>query len=517
MKFDKHFYYLTEKFSVHLDSWTGLDIVGVDREKFLQGQLTQDIYSLDAQHGMLTTRINRQGQIQFYAFILKFDNYLKILIPDIQVEGFKAELGKFIIMDDVNIVDNTKKYYLNFNSNFKHTNNSFDAKLSFYGLRAVLSDRAYSDLIEISELEIFRKMSFFPKENSKDYLGQVLNDTILNEYAVSYKKGCFLGQETVAKIENNRGASYYPVVLKLKTPVEKVFLDVPFQVEGRKGGLILDSFVWNNEQFLQATLFRDYRVQGRKLELLIDNKTLKVEVALAPFLKCANDNDYLDTLKDLSQLLFLKHHEVDALYVLDKASQYFSDNSELLEMYGVLLGRLGKFQEAILALDRLEQVDPTSVMAHTNKSLFYMKLGQIEKAEDEKSKATVKSFAKNADDAKLKKIQAEEIEKKKLEIKKRESMFLRVLEIDPEDTVANQGLGDVYYQSGSFEKALYHLEMALSKDEKLSVSYLLAGKCFEALGKRDEAQKVYEHGIKIASKQGDLMPANEMQSRLNVL
>ena len=96
-------------------------------------------------------------------------------------------------------------------------------------------------------------------------------------------------------------------------------------------------------------------------------------------------------------------------------------------------------------------------------------------------------------------------------------MFLRVLEIDPEDTVANQGLGDVYYQDGLFEKALYHLEMALSKDEKLSVSYLLAGKCFEALGKRNEARKIYEHGIAIASKQGDMMPANEMQSRLNSL
>ena len=146
-----------------------------------------------------------------------------------------------------------------------------------------------------------------------------------------------------------------------------------------------------------------------------------------------------------------------------------------------------------------------------------MKLGQIEKAEEEKSKATVKSFAKNADEAKLKKLQAEEIEKKKQEIKKREGMFLKVLEIDPEDTVANQGLGDVYFQEGQFEKALRHLEHALAQDEKLSVSYLIAGKCFEALGKKVEAIKVYEAGIAIASKQGDMMPANEMQSRLNHL
>lgn len=514
MKFKNDFEYFIEAFSAPLSYWTCFDIIGSDREKFFQGQLTQDISTIENQSAKLTTRINRQGQIQFYAFLVKYFDHLKILVPTNKAQDFKSEMNKFIIMDDVEIVDNSKKYFLNFNSDVQ---NPTDAHLTYYGIQAVLSERAIHDVIDLSELELFRRMSFFPKENSNEYIGQILNDTIFNDYAVSYKKGCFLGQETVAKIENNRGAAYYPVVFKLHAPLENDLMETPFQVDGRKGGVLLSSFSWNGESYLQGTLFRDYRVQGKKIELVLENKVILAEVNLAPFLKNQNKSEFLATLKDLVQFLFIKNQEKSALYVLKKATEFFSQDAEVLEMYGALLGRLGHFEEAIATFDRLESVDPSSVMAHTNKSLFYMKLGKIEKAEEEKSKATVKSFAKNADEAKLKKIEAEELERKKQEVKKREEMFLRVLEIDPEDTVANQGLGDVYYQSGLFDKALFHLEMALSKDEKLSVSYLIAGKCFEALGRKTEAKKIYEHGIQIASKRGDMMPANEMQSRLNSL
>lgn len=514
MKFKKPFYYLVEAFSTPLNFWTSLDVVGADREKFFQGQLTQDILSQDFNSGKLTARINRQGQVQFFCYLIRFSDSLKILIPQNKAQSFKDEMNKFIIMDDVEIVDNSKKYYLNFNSEIQSAG---DAALKFYGLNAILSEMSFHEQVPLEELELFRRMSFFPRENSEDYLGNIINDTILNEYAISYKKGCFLGQETVAKIENNRGAAYYPVVFKLHNSPSQSLSHLSFQVEGRKGGVFGERFEWNDDSYIQATLFRDFRVQGRKLNLEVANEKISVEVQLAPFLKNSSAEEYLELLKDLNQFLFLKHQEMDAIHLLEKASVLYPNDAEILEMYGALLGRLSRYEEAIQAFDKLEQVDPSSVMAHTNKSLFYMKLGQIEKAEDEKSKATVKSFAKNADEAKLKKLQAEEVEKKKQEIKKRESMFLRVLEIDPEDTVANQGLGDVYFQEGQFEKALHHLELALGQDEKLSVSYLIAGKCFEALGKKLEALKVYEAGIVVASKQGDMMPANEMQSRLNQL
>ncbi len=60
----------------------------------------------------------------------------------------------------------------------------------------------------------------------------------------------------------------------------------------------------------------------------------------------------------------------------------FADGYEAL---GVLLGRTGKFAEAIDIFKRLEEVAPNEPMVHTNLSLFYMKLGDKTAAEEEKA------------------------------------------------------------------------------------------------------------------------------------
>ena len=54
-------------------------------------------------------------------------------------------------------------------------------------------------------------------------------------------------------------------------------------------------------------------------------------------------------------------------------------------------------------------------------------------------------------------------------------------------------------------------------DGKLSTAFLLLGKAYESEGLEQKAQAIYQTGIEVASKRGDMMPANEMQSRLNQL
>jgi tetratricopeptide (TPR) repeat protein len=155
------------------------------------------------------------------------------------------------------------------------------------------------------------------------------------------------------------------------------------------------------------------------------------------------------------------------------------------------------------------------VMAHTNKSLYLMKLGKIEEAEAEKSLATVKSFAQFGEEAKLKKALSEEARKKEEEMQKREKMFLQVLEIDSNDVIALYGLADIYFYRKNHERSSQFLERVISLDPKYSVAYLLMGKCLEALSKKDQAAAVYRAGILVASKAGEMKPANEMQARLN--
>ena len=178
---------------------------------------------------------------------------------------------------------------------------------------------------------------------------------------------------------------------------------------------------------------------------------------------------------------------------------------------------MDKFNEAIDVMDQLLKVDEHSVMAHTNKSLFYMKIGEIEKAEEEKSLATVANFQRLGEEAKVKKQLAEEEEKKLAEMKRRESMFLQVIDMDEKDAIANYGMADIYFFRKEYEKSYSHLKTVLDENEKYSTAYALLGKVCEELGKVSEAEEIYEKGISVASNQGDMMPANEMQSRLNQL
>ena len=190
-------------------------------------------------------------------------------------------------------------------------------------------------------------------------------------------------------------------------------------------------------------------------------------------------------------------------------------HADSIEALGVFLGRLGRFEEAISWMKRLTEIKPGSVLAHTNMSVYLMKLGKIEEAEEHKSLAMVKSFQTFGEEAKLKEKLAEDKKRKADEWSKRESMFKQVLEIDPEDTLANYGIGSIAVEKGEWETARSHLEKVISVDPKYSVAYLALGKAYQGLGRKDEARTTFSHGIKVAASKGDLMPANQMQFELD--
>ena len=146
-----------------------------------------------------------------------------------------------------------------------------------------------------------------------------------------------------------------------------------------------------------------------------------------------------------------------------------------------------------------------------------MKLGKIEEAEQEKSLATLKSFQKFGDEAKLKEQLEAEKKAQEDEWAKRESMFRQVLEIDEEDTLANYGLGSIAVEKKNWSEAIMHLEKVLKADPQYSVAYLALGKAYKGIGSKDKATQVWRDGITIAAKKGDLMPANQMQSELQTL
>ncbi|MBC7540586.1 MAG: tetratricopeptide repeat protein [Bacteriovorax sp.] len=496
-------------------------MTGTDRESFFQGQVSNDFSMLSNYEGQLTTRLNRVGKLQSFFFIAKLPEYLFLLCPKKLITSVKADFEKFIVMDDVVLEYIASDLWIRFNAfleNDQVTGPYFN--FDFYGINArlVLDRHPSIQLTDENELENIRVLNGWPKWGVDVSDNQFINDSYLNEIAISYKKGCFLGQETAAKIENNRGAAYYPVLLKLES-VEDLskFQKADFQINLEDGEKKAGTLLYQVQNIIQVLLFRDFRVVGRELNLIFGTKKIQAIVMELPFYKNFLKPDIALELYHDGVEAFQNNDLVGALEYMKRALAFDPGLADAYESLGVMLGRNEKFQEAIVWMDKLLTVNPQSVMAHTNKSLYLMRLGKIEEAEAEKSLATVKSFAVFGQEAKMKKQLVEEQKKNEEEILRREKMFLQVLEIDEEDTIALYGMADIFFQRKEFQSAIKNLEKVIAVDSKYSTAYLLLGKASEAEGDYEKAQKAYQAGIVVASKRGDMMPANEMQSRLNQL
>ena len=497
--------------SFELKNKTVLEAKGEDCLRFFKGQLTNNSSILKNQFGQLSARLDRGGKIQTFFYLLKkTENHFFFLIDNEIANDLLEDLNKFIIMDDVELVSlGEKKVYAKVSYEEPREK---EYSIPYCSEQIVVTwEEIFEKTISDEELEFLELNSAQPIWNKTIFKNQLINETILSLFGLDLNKGCFLGQETVAKIEVGRGASYFPVGFKCTEPFSDL-VGKEFKVNDRKGGEVLSST--QEEDFFQLSLFREFRIFNRSLEIEFENKKIKGTVVELPIWETLSSTEKAQWLYEEGGLEFQKNNEDLAIKLMERAISIDASLADAYESLGVILGRHEKYNEAIKLMDQLLEVNPDSVMAHTNKSLYLMKIGKIEEAEEEKAQATVKGFAALGKESQRKKEIEALAQKEKEEIERRKGMFLQVLEIDAEDTIANYGLGDIYFKEMKYQDALEHLKKVLEVDDKYSVAYLLLGKTYLALEDKGLAKEIFKKGIEIASKKGDLMPANEMQAKL---
>lgn len=493
-------------FSVPL---TPFKIEGPDAESFLSVQSTFAVKEMPEKTFHLASFLDPQGRLQCYGWLLRAPDHFLYLVPPTLAEKTSARLNRFLVAEDVEIeAQVTRDYFFTFGDN----QTGFRGRL--FDEAATLSESPHLEgaLIGPEVLHPWRLLTGYPTFSGDDFKEEIINQTLLYDLSVSQKKGCYPGQETVSKISTNRGAAYSPVLLR----TEKKIPSGALKFQDKKIGEISEVIPWGGAFFSAAKVLRDFRVDQGPLLADVAGEEVEGTVHYYPYLKGSREAK--------SAELFFAGADAFRLDDLSLAEECFRmaikidpKNSDAYEALGVMLGRLERFQEAIDLMDELSAVDPDSVMAHTNKSLYLMKLGKIEEAEEEKSKSTLKSFARFGKEADEKRALEEQKKQQQKEWGEREGLFLQVLEIDPEDTLANYGVGSIAVEKQDWEKARDHLERVLAADEKYSVAYLALGKAYLGLGDKLKAREIFQRGIKVAAAKGDLMPANQMQAELGQL
>lgn len=456
--------------------WSILVVDGDDAEQFLHAQTTNDVKVLEENHFQSNSLLDISGKIDAYFLLLK-ENKKKfyIITSNNDSESIIERIEKFHITEEFEI----KKYNGSPAIKF-HGADEF--KGSLFGLNCSIgleSDPSFKTLKDESFIRLKENYGFLGDE-----VQSLINNTVLIETAVSFTKGCYLGQETVAKVANNRGASKYPVALIENNNIKKI-----------------------------VRLKREERVEGKLINL--DNTTYKVR--LFPFLK--NDNESLaNKLFLLATQVFTENENAElAISYLERVLELNPEHEDACESLGVIFGRLKQFKKGIELMEALTKINPKSVMAHTNLSLFYMNIGEIEKAEEEKAIATTKTFSQFGDIAEENEAKEKRIKEEEADRARRFSMFQQVLEMDADDILANFGIGQILLEEKKFDESIKCLEKVLKLDPKHSVGYLTLSKAFIGVNKLEFASSTLEKGIEVAATKGDMMPANEMQSILNSL
>lgn len=503
--------YAAGKFPVKFQTYR---LTGSDVFSFLQKQSTYNFNELGPNHFHLLSMLDTQGRVEFYAWALNAGKEVLLLVPVWLKESALVRLEKFLISEDVtidNLAEQTWQFIVGPEAR-EASDNSFKGIL--FEEPAILTQQTLNQIPVISdnEIHLWRSLTGWPDFSGNEFKSEIINNLRLYDLCVSSNKGCYPGQETVSKIATRRGAAYSPILLESKKslPVGQIiYLE-------KKIGEVTACFEWQGAFYSPASLLRDFRVSGMQLEFEINGRKYQGTVRYYPLIPGGTHAKALE-LYYLATEDFQKDLLNEAEEKFRLAISLDPKLADAYESLGVMLGRQERFQEAIEIMHQLSAVDPGSVLAHTNKSLFLMRLGKIEEAEQEKAQATLKSFQKFGEEARLKEQQQKEKQAQEEEWRRREEMFRQVLEIDEEDTLANYGIGSIAVERKEWPRAITHLEKVLSADPNYSVAYLALGKAYKGAGLSERAKTVWETGVAIAAKKGDLMPANQMQSELQNL
>ena len=185
----------------HLNNRALLKLSGSENEAFLQAQLSNDISKIDDSSVQLNAYCQHQGKILALFWVIRVGDDFLLSFPIDLLDSIKARLQMFVLMADVKITDVTEQY-LQMGLIGKSQKDSFTINEQ---LSLILADPKSLSKFDLTSQNYWDKAcidSFLPEisiASTETYIPQMLNLDI-NEVGVNFSKGCFPGQEVVARL-----------------------------------------------------------------------------------------------------------------------------------------------------------------------------------------------------------------------------------------------------------------------------------------------------------------------------
>jgi folate-binding protein YgfZ len=206
---------MSEVHRIDLGSPAVLEFRGPDAVRFLNGQVTQDVRRLPGTGISLPSCVtDAKGRLQFRVDLTEgLDGALWVVGQAEWAEALEARLTRYLIADDVEVMDLTGKYqWVHFTGAVADVPGGVIARESSrFGLAGVdwwipkdleVAFPAGISALAADALEALRISNGVPAWGRELLEGMLPPEARLDETDISYHKGCFVGQEVISRIKS---------------------------------------------------------------------------------------------------------------------------------------------------------------------------------------------------------------------------------------------------------------------------------------------------------------------------
>ena len=281
-----------------LSKYVKLRVSGQDAERFLNGQLTNDVRKATHDTAISACVLNNKGKLNAFVHLTRYNgSFLIDAEPELR-DSLQPRLDRYVIADEVQIEDVTEQLTL-----FHLLGEARPDVGGDYMIRSsnrlaepgydiwVKSERSQEFVREFSRkfrfcdgdcaelLRVERGIPRWGRELTEDIIPVEAN---LESQTVDYEKGCYIGQEVISRMKMS-GQTNKRLCGLIGEQLERGMKLVAPGTETREAGFITSVAEGKAGQLALGFVKRGFNSPGTLLNAVSSDRSVPVKVAHLPF------------------------------------------------------------------------------------------------------------------------------------------------------------------------------------------------------------------------------------------
>lgn len=191
---------MTNKFEI-LTNRVIITLKGPERHSLLQGIITNNTDKIDGTEAVYAALLTPQGKYLYDFFLFETDETIYLDCEKSSFTKLFQKLLMYRLRSNVEIIDQSEKYIV-LSSNEKQQGISFiDPRHSEMGYRSILEKSPEGEKVEDYHV---RRINLGIAEGTYDYIPEksiILEGHFEDLNGVDFEKGCYVGQEVIARMK----------------------------------------------------------------------------------------------------------------------------------------------------------------------------------------------------------------------------------------------------------------------------------------------------------------------------